>query len=547
MAVVGIDLGTTNSVVATVRDGQVVVVPNLQQGYLHPSVVGFSADGLKCFSVEAVARRILDPKNTVYSAKRLIGLPFRSPEVQRALVRLPYELREGNNEQAVFDGPDRTYTMPEVSGLLLGYLRQCAELFLGDAVSSAVITVPANFNDSQRRATVDAGRIAGLDVLRVLNEPTAAALAYGLGQNMSQRIAVYDFGGGTFDITILQVENDVFEVLATGGDSFLGGDDMDTALLNILSDLFNAEHGIDPRDDRTARSRLLIAAEQVKCHLSEFPEARGDLKNIILGAAGEPLSLRFHIARSVFETAIRSLVTRTLQTCEEVLLSAQLAPSQIDEVIMVGGTTRVPLVRSEVERFFGRPPRIDLNPDEVVAWGAAIQAENLANAGDSLPSRAVLLDVTPRALGIAVAGGFAERIIDRNVPVPVEQTRLFTTSADNQTVVRIQVCQGESRRFDENVPLGELELTDLQPARRGEVSIEVTFKIDTNGILCVRARDPKTGAVREAAVNVRGAMSPTEVEEAAERQRHDLPAEAEQPDLSADLPEVPCPPEVPEG
>jgi molecular chaperone DnaK len=530
MAVVGIDLGTTNSVVATVRGGEVVVVPNSQEGYLHPSVVSFSPEGLKYFSVDAVARRILDPRNTVYSAKRLIGLPFRSDEVQKALFRLPYELREGNNEQAVFIGPDRTYTIPEVSGLLLGYLRQCAELFLSDSVSAAVITVPATFNDSQRRATMDAGRIAGVDVLRVLNEPTAAALAYGLGQNMSQRIAVYDFGGGTFDITILQVENDVFEVLATGGDTFLGGDDMDSALLNILAELFNAEHGIDPRGDQAARSRLLIAAEQVKRHLSDFPEARGDLKNIAMGSNGEPLALRFHIARSVFETAVRGLVGRTIQACHDVLSSAQLAPSQIDEVIMVGGTTRVPMVRAEVERYFGRPPRTDLNPDEVVAWGAAIQAENLANAGENLPSRAVLLDVTPRALGIAVTGGFAERIIDRNVPVPVEQTRIFSTSSDNQTSVRIQVCQGESRRFEENVPLGELELTDLQPARRGEVSIEVTFKVDTNGILRVRARDGATGAAREAAVNVRGAMSESEVEEAAERQRVEE---------ASNLPEVP--------
>ncbi|HJX54722.1 MAG TPA: Hsp70 family protein [Polyangia bacterium] len=530
MAVVGIDLGTTNSVVATVRAGQVVVVPTSQGGYLHPSVVSFSADGLRYFSVDAVARRILDPKNTVYSAKRLIGLPFRSDEVQRALARLPYELREGNNEQAVFIGPDRTYTIPEVSGLLLGYLRQCAEMFLSDSVSAAVITVPATFNDSQRRATVDAGRIAGVDVLRVLNEPTAAALAYGLGQNMSQRIAVFDFGGGTFDITILRVENDVFEVLGTGGDTFLGGDDMDSALLNILAELFNAEHGVDPRSDQAARSRLLIAAEQVKRHLSDFHEARGDLKNIAVGSSGEPLALRFHIARSVFETAVRGLVGRTIQACQDVLGSAQLLPSQIDEVIMVGGTTRVPLVRAEVEKYFGRPPRTDLNPDEVVAWGAAIQAENLANAGESLPSRAVLLDVTPRALGIAVTGGFAERIVDRNAPVPVEQTRIFSTSADNQTTVRIQVCQGESRRFEENVPLGELELTNLQPARRGEVSIEVTFKVDTNGILRVRARDGATGAAREAAVNVRGAMSESEVEEAAERQKYEEPS---------NLPEVP--------
>jgi molecular chaperone DnaK len=519
MSVVGIDLGTTNSVVATVRDGQVVVVPAAHGGYLHPSVVSFSSEGLKYFSREGVARRIVDPKNTVYSAKRLIGLPFRSKEVERAITRLPYELREGNNEQAVFVGPDRTYTIPEVSGLILGYLRQCAELFLGDTVNGAVITVPANFNDAQRRATIDAGRIAGLDVLRVLNEPTAAALAYGLGQHMSQRIAVYDFGGGTFDITILQVEGDVFEVLATGGDSFLGGDDLDDALLNILADLFRAEHGLDVRDDQAAHARLLIAAEQVKCHLSSFPEARGELKNIAVGSQGEELALRFHIARPVFEHAIRGLVTRTIETTQEVLSSVGLAASQVDEVIMVGGTTRVPLVRAEVERYFGRPPRIDLNPDEVVAWGAAIQAENLAHVGENLANHAVLLDVTPRALGIAVTGGFAERILDRNVPVPVEQTRIFTTSADNQTSVRIQVCQGESRRFDENVPLGELELSGIPAARRGEVSVEVTFRVDTNGILRVRARDAATGVAREAAVNVRGGMSDTEVAQAVDRQK----------------------------
>jgi molecular chaperone DnaK len=523
MAVVGIDLGTTNSVVATVRDGQVVVVPAAQGDYLHPSVVSFSPDGLKFFSREAVARRLTEPQNTVHSAKRLIGLPFRSEDVQKALARLPYRLREGHNDQAVFEGPDRTYTIPEISGLLLGYLRQCAELFLGETVSGAVITVPANFNDSQRRATMDAGRIAGLDVLRVLNEPTAAALAYGLGQSMSQRIAVYDFGGGTFDITILQVEGDVFEVLATGGDTFLGGDDMDNAVLAILGELFKAQHGIDPRDDQAARSRLLIAAEQVKRHLSDYPEARGDLRNIIAGVSEDQLALRFQITRSAFEERVRELVGRTIETCQDVLASIQLAPSQIDDVILVGGSTRVPLVRSEVERYFGRPPRTDLNPDEVVAWGAAIQAENLANAGQSLPSQAVLLDVTPRALGIAVTGGFAERIVDRNVPVPVEQTRIFSTSADNQTTVRIQVCQGESRRFDDNVPLGELELTGLPQARRGEVNIEVTFKVDTNGILRVRARDAVTGTAREAAVNVRGAMSQNEVMEAAARQRSDLP------------------------
>jgi molecular chaperone DnaK len=523
MAVVGIDLGTTNSVVATVREGQVLVIPDPQGRRLHPSVVSFLPEGLKLFSHEAVARRIIDPRNTVYSAKRLIGLPFRSDEVQLATSRLPYPVQEGANEQAVFQGPgDKTYTIPEISGLMLSYLKQCAEIHLGEEVTAAVITVPANFNDAQRRATMDAGRIAGLEVLRVLNEPTAAALAYGAGQNMSQRIAIYDFGGGTFDVTILQVEGFVFEVLATGGDTFLGGDDADSSLMNSLSNTFKEQYGVDPLQDPGTKARLLLAAEQVKRHLSDNVEARGELKNLGVDGQGQPISVRFHITRSMFESEIAPLVARTVDTCQQVLTAAELTPSQIDEVILVGGSTRMPLVRAEVQRHFGRPPRTDINPDEVVAWGAAIQAEILANAGSNLTSQAVLLDVTPRALGIAVAGGYSEKIVDKNVPVPVEQTRVFATSADNQTTVRIQVCQGESRRFDENIPLGDLELPGLPAARRGEVKIEVTFRVDTNGILRVRARDAATGMACEAAVSVRGTMSEQEVEQATERVEQEL-------------------------
>src|SRR4051812_5391030 len=519
MAVVGIDLGTTNSVVATVREGQVVVIPDPQGRRLHPTVVSFLPEGLKLFSHEAVARRIIDPRNTVYSAKRLIGLPFRSDEVQLATSRLPYQVQEGANEQAVFHGPgDKLYTIPEISGLMLSYLKQCAEIHLGEEVTGAVITVPANFNDAQRRATMDAGRIAGLEVLRVLNEPTAAALAYGAGQNISQRIAVYDFGGGTFDVTILQVEGYVFEVLATGGDTFLGGDDADSLVMNSLAETFSQQYGVDPLQDPGTKARLLIAAEQIKRHLSENQEARGELKNLGVDATGQPISVRFHVTRPMFEGAVAPLVARTVQTCQEVLTTADIAASQIDEVILVGGSTRMPVVREEVERYFGRPPRTDINPDEVVAWGAAIQAEILANAGSSTASQAVLLDVTPRALGIAVAGGYAEKIVDKNVPVPVEQTRLFATSAENQSVVRIQVCQGESRRFEENIALGELELPDIPPARRGEVKIEVTFRVDTNGILRVRAVDAATGVAREAAVSVRGTMTEEEVAAAASRQ-----------------------------
>ncbi|MDZ4695209.1 MAG: Hsp70 family protein [Deltaproteobacteria bacterium] len=522
MAVIGIDLGTTNSVVATVKDGQVIVVPDAQGRHLHPSVVSFGQDGVKLFSHEAVGRRIVAPEYTVYSAKRIIGMPFHSPEVQAAIARMPYKLIEGTNEQAVFVGPDRQYTIPEISGQFLSYVKQCAEFYLGEDVTGAVLTVPANFNDAQRRATMDAGRIAGLDVMRILNEPTAAALAYGVGRNMSRRLAVFDFGGGTFDVTILQVENDVFEVLATGGDMFLGGDDFDHILMGILAEQCLHQTGVDPRGHSASRARLLLAAEQVKRHLSDKPVARGELKQMAVGGGGQPLHLRFEVTREQFDQAASELVARTLHTCQAVLQAAQLTVTQIDEVIMVGGSTRIPLVRTAAQRFFGGPPRTDLNPDEVVGWGAAIQADNLAYGSGDVASRAVLLDVTPRALGIAVAGGFAETIIERNVPLPVEQSRMFSTSADYQTSVRIQVCQGESRQFDENYPLGDLELTGLRPARRGELSIEVTFRVDTDGILRVRARDMETGRAQEAQVNVRGSMSAQDVADAAGRRAAEM-------------------------
>jgi molecular chaperone DnaK len=518
MAVLGIDLGTTNSVVASVRGGDVVIVPDRQGHRLHPSVVALLADGGRLFSHEAAARRPVDPRHTIYSAKRLMGQPFQSDDAQKAAKRIPYEIQQGSNEQIVVVGPDRSYTIPEISGLLLSYLRQAAQMHLDDEVTGAVITVPANFNNAQRQATMDAGRIAGLNVLRVINEPTAAALAYGLGRGISQRIVVYDFGGGTFDVTVLQVEGEIFEVLASGGDSFLGGDDVDEAVLQLLADQFQDQHGFDARDSRTMRGHLLMAAEKIKRHLSNNEIAEGGLTVSTEDPGKEPLEMTFKIARAHVEQALEPLLKRTLAACDEVLAAAKLTASQIDDVIMVGGSTRIPAVRKGVERHFGRAPRTDINPDEVVAVGAAVQAASLAGGGMALAHRPILLDVTPRALGIAVAGGFAEPIVERNVPVPVEQTRVFSTSTDNQTKVIIQVCQGESRRFSENVPLGELTLNELRAGIRGEVKIEVTFKVDTNGILRVRARDPETGLATEAAVSVRGTMNESEVELAMSRQ-----------------------------
>ncbi|HEY0705157.1 MAG TPA: Hsp70 family protein [Polyangia bacterium] len=516
MAVLGIDLGTTNSVVACVRSGDVVIVPDKQGHRLHPSVVALLADGGRLFSHEAASRRLLDPRHTIYSAKRLMGQPFASEETVKTAARIPYEIQQGNNEQVVVVGPDRPYTIPEISGLFLGYLRQCAQTHLNDEITGAVITVPANFNNAQRQATMDAGRIAGIDVLRVINEPTAAALAYGLGRGISQRIAVYDFGGGTFDVTVLQVEGEMFEVLASGGDSFLGGDDVDEAVLGLLAAQFAQQHGYDPREDRAMRGPLLLSAEKIKRHLTGSDSAEGGV-SLTADDNGDPLEMTFNIKRAALEAAIAPLIGKTLAVCDEVLASAKLSASQIDDVIMVGGSTRIPAVRKAVERHFGRPPRTDINPDEVVAVGAAVQAASLAGGGMAMSHRPILLDVTPRALGIAVAGGFAEPIVERNVPVPVEQTRVFSTSTDGQTKVIIQVCQGESRRFHENVALGELTLKGLRAGGRGEVKIEVTFKVDTNGILRVRARDPETDLATEAAVSVRGTMTEGEVDAAAGR------------------------------
>jgi molecular chaperone DnaK len=358
-------------------------------------------------------------------------------------------------------------------------------------------------------------------VLRVLSEPTASALAYGAGADVKKRVAVYDLGGGTFDVTVLKVEGYVFEALATGGDAFLGGDDIDAAVTGLLAISYLQQHGADPRGDPGLRARLALAAEQIKIRLSERDEARGDLKNLGLDAAGHPIGLRFDVTRTMLETAVSPLVARTFKACADVLTAARMKPVDLDEVILVGGSTRIPLVRRSVERFFGRPPRADIHPDDVVAHGAAFQADMLADQSDRRPARPVLLDVTPRALGIAVAGGFTEKIVDRNVAVPTEKTRVFVTSADNQTAVRIQICQGESRRFAENAPLGELELTDLPRAPRGEVKIEVTFRVDADGILRAQARDTVSGRASEAAVNVsvhvRGTMSEREIAEAIAR------------------------------
>jgi molecular chaperone DnaK len=504
--VIGIDLGTTNSVVATVRGNRVEVIPDGQGHRLHPSVVAFAPNGDILVGYAARARRHVDPPNTIYSAKRLIGQSMRNPVVQLTLQTLLYRVEEGPNEQALVVVRGRQYTVPEIAAYVLMHLKQCAERHLGMTVSKAVITVPANFTDAQRQATKHAGELAGLKVLRILNEPTAAALAYGFGKALDARLAVYDLGGGTFDVTVLAIRDKIFEVLATGGDSFLGGDDFDRTLVDLLAAQISEEHRLDVRGHPEGWAKLFMAAEQIKCQLSREEVVAGTIHDLVTLQDGRPLSVDFEIGRRELERMISPFVERSLLACDEVLVASGQSPAALTELILVGGSTRTPLVRRRIAEHFQRQPQTRINPDETVAYGAALQGAALtAGAHNPAEFYSLLLDVVPRALGIAVAGGYAEPIIERNTPIPVERTRSFVTSHDNQTMVVIQVCQGESRRFSENAPLGTLTLEGVPPRPRGEAEIEVTFTVDTDGILDVRARDVKTGMATQARIQVLGA------------------------------------------
>ncbi|MCC6751616.1 MAG: Hsp70 family protein [Deltaproteobacteria bacterium] len=520
--VVGIDLGTSNSVVAVVQDSHAIVIPDAQGRRIHPSVISFHPNGATLVGQEAKRRRIVDGKNTIYSAKRLIGRNFRTQAVQDAIKRLPYQVVEGENQQAMVVARGQSFAIPEISAMVLRYVVGVAEEYLGQKVTNAVITVPANFDDAQREATRAAGRIAGLNVLRILNEPTAAALAYGYGRGMTSRIVIYDFGGGTFDVTALQLNDRVFEVLSTAGDSFLGGDDIDVRVVEYMVKNFLEQTRVDLSYHEAAMARLRGVAEQVKCQLSSRNKAVVQVQEIAHGDAGQPLDLSFTINVEALNTMSRDLVQRSFLICDEAMKLARLAATQVDDVVLVGGTTRMPIVRDGVRAYFDIEPRTDINPDEVVAVGAAIQGAALGRSQqESVGS--VLLDVTPRALGIATVGGYADTIIPRNAQIPLEQTRRFTTGQDNQQVVRIQVCQGESRVFAENQPLGELVLEGLRAAGRGQVQIQVTFEIDTNGIMQVQAVDLETGRQQRAKVNILGTTSEADLEAMMRRQQN-LPA-----------------------
>lgn len=505
--IIGIDLGTTNCCVAVLEGGTVQIIPNKEGGRTTPSVVGFTEKGERLVGQIAKRQAVTNPTNTIYAVKRLIGRRFDAPEVQQARQTCPYEIVEAENGDARVRVGGRVYSPQEISSIVLQRLKAAAEDFLGEPVTEAIITVPAYFDDAQRQATKDAGRIAGLKVERIINEPTAAALAYGLGRAESERVAVYDLGGGTFDISILEINDGVFEVLATAGNTFLGGEDFDERIVDWMIKEFLNETGIDLRHDRLALQRLKEVAERAKCELSSLTETTINLPFIAADATG-PKHFNKTLAREKFEELVADLVEQTIEPCQKALWDAKLQPTDIDKVLLVGGQTRSPIVMRTVREIFGREPSAEINPDEVVAMGAAIQAGVMTGDVKDI----VLLDVLPLSLGVETRGGLFTKVIERNSTVPLRKSLVFTTVVDNQTSVEIHVLQGEREIASGNRSLGKFELVGLPPAPRGVPQIEVTFEVDANGMLSVSALDKTTGKQQQMRVTPTSGLSAEEIE-----------------------------------
>ena len=510
--VIGIDLGTFNSCVAVVESGTPVVIANRGGYKVTPSMVAVTEGGKRLVGHIAKRQAVTNAENTVFAAKRLIGRKWDTPQVKNAIQTCPFHIVEGPHGDCRIKMRDKVYSIPEVSAMVLQEMKMVAEDYLGEEINKVVVTVPAYFNDNQRQATKDAGAIAGLDVIRIINEPTSAALAYGFGKNIDRTVAVFDLGGGTFDISILEIASSgVFKVLSTAGDTFLGGEDFDQRVIDWLVEGFQHEHAIDLRQDRMALQRLKDAAEKAKCELSAVTETEVNLPFIISSVRNEALHLQRLLTRATLEELTADLIDRTVQICELTLGEAGLDKDELEDIILVGGMTRMPKVQERVSNFFQRDPCKGVHPDEVVGLGASIQGAALVD--DSPEMDMVLLDVTPHTLGIMVVGGYFEELIPQNTTVPTSRSKPFTTVRENQTAVKILVLQGESRRAEDNELLGEFILTGLRRASAGEVEVEVTFEINADGIVSVHAKDVETGKEQSITVTATSGLTEDEIDE----------------------------------